>query len=84
MDFHCCIIIGTPEGIDPVSAPLPQPARSWVWLVDVERSCGLLVGRCLGGMLVGAPMSKEERDCYAWLPTQLFSSGLQASITELG
>lgn len=77
-------ISGTPESIDPSSLPLPQPAKSWVWLVDVERACALLIGRCLGGMLIGSPMSREERDVSCWLSNHLFSNGLHTTGVELG
>ncbi len=63
---------------------MPEPAKSWVWLVDLERVCALLIGRCLGGMLVGAPMSSEERQTSGWLTSPLFSNGLQISTQELG
>lgn len=63
---------------------LPQPALSWVWLVDLERTVALLVGRCLGGMLQGAPASLEEQDTGYWLKTPLFSNGLETDIPHLG
>ena len=81
MLFH---LLGTPESIDPGALPLPQPLRSWVWLVDMERSTALLMGRCLGGMLIGAAMSREERESGSWMGSHLFSNGLQASSLELG
>uniref|UniRef100_A0A669BGH0 HECT-type E3 ubiquitin transferase n=1 Tax=Oreochromis niloticus TaxID=8128 RepID=A0A669BGH0_ORENI len=62
---------------------LPQPALSWVWLVDLERTVALLVGRCLGGMLQGAPTSLEEQDTVYWLKTPLFSNGLEMDIPQL-
>uniref|UniRef100_A0A3Q2XK51 HECT-type E3 ubiquitin transferase n=1 Tax=Hippocampus comes TaxID=109280 RepID=A0A3Q2XK51_HIPCM len=62
---------------------LPQPALSWVWLVDLERTVALLVGRCLGGMLQGAPASLEEQDTGYWLKTPLFSNGLEMDIPHL-
>uniref|UniRef100_A0A3Q3XB61 HECT-type E3 ubiquitin transferase n=1 Tax=Mola mola TaxID=94237 RepID=A0A3Q3XB61_MOLML len=62
---------------------LPQPALSWVWLVDLERTVALLVGRCLGGMLQGAPTSLEEQDTAYWLKTPLFSNGLEMDIPQL-
>ena len=67
--------MGVPESVDASSCPLPQPARSWVWLVDLERVCALLIGRCLGGMLVGSPMSADERETSGWLVTSLFCGG---------
>lgn len=50
--------------------------RQWAWLLDVERACGLVVGRCLEGMLLGPPLTPNEVRCKPWLSTQLFCSGL--------
>ncbi|CAH1796720.1 unnamed protein product [Owenia fusiformis] len=72
-----------PECIDPASLPLPSPTKSWVWLVDMERATSLLIGRCLGGMLIGSVMSHEERETNLWLNTHLFSNGLEGTTTEL-
>ncbi|MGH0120210.1 UNVERIFIED_CONTAM: hypothetical protein FKN15_006371 [Acipenser sinensis] len=74
---------GTLEFADPAGAPLPQPAQSWVWLVDLERTGALLVGRCLGGMLQGPATSPEEQDTGYWLKTPLFSNGLEMDIPQL-
>lgn len=63
---------------------LPAELQSWVWLVDVERACALLIGRCLGGMLSGAPMSREERETSHWLTSHLFGSGLQPLTVDIG
>lgn len=59
--------------------------QSWVWLTDLERSCALLVGQCLGSMLIGEPAVKEETQCHNWLQTPIFSQGLVStgSATEL-
>lgn len=51
--------------------------QSWLWLVDLERCCGLLVGRVLGGMLLGAPPSPAEKNVGYWLETTLLSHGLE-------
>ncbi|XP_045564463.1 probable E3 ubiquitin-protein ligase HERC1 isoform X7 [Salmo salar] len=74
---------GAPDFVDPAGQPLAQPAQSWVWLVDLERTAALLVGRCLGGMLQGAPPSLEEQDTGYWLKTPLFSNGLEMDIPQL-
>ncbi|XP_042891775.1 probable E3 ubiquitin-protein ligase HERC1 isoform X3 [Penaeus japonicus] len=50
--------------------------RQWAWLLDVERACGLVVGRCLEGMLLGPPLTPNEVRCKPWLSSQLFCSGL--------
>ncbi|XP_069958426.1 probable E3 ubiquitin-protein ligase HERC1 isoform X4 [Cherax quadricarinatus] len=50
--------------------------RQWAWLLDVERACGLVVGRCLEGMLLGPPLTSKEVQSKPWLSMQLFSCGL--------
>ncbi|KAI3377882.1 hypothetical protein L3Q82_008463 [Scortum barcoo] len=78
---------GTSDFAEPASGmslECPPPALSWVWLVDLERTVALLVGRCLGGMLQGAPTSLEEQDTAYWLKTPLFSNGLEMDIPQLG
>ncbi|XP_067298543.1 probable E3 ubiquitin-protein ligase HERC1 isoform X4 [Pseudorasbora parva] len=72
---------GTPDLVDPVS--VSGPVQCWVWLVDLERTVALLVGRCLGGMLQGAPPSPEEQHTTHWLKTPLFSNGLETDIPQL-
>ncbi|XP_077870271.1 putative E3 ubiquitin-protein ligase HERC1 [Saccoglossus kowalevskii] len=67
----------TPDSIDPAALPLPQPAKSWVWLVDLERAVALLVGRCLNGMLIGVPLTNEEKDTQHWIKSHLLSNGLE-------
>ncbi|XP_069694063.1 probable E3 ubiquitin-protein ligase HERC1 isoform X1 [Periplaneta americana] len=56
--------------------------HSWLWLVDLERTCSLLVGKCLGGMLIGAPLSEEERETRNWLSSTLFSHGLEKHVSD--
>ncbi|GCB70606.1 hypothetical protein scyTo_0005723 [Scyliorhinus torazame] len=74
---------GTLESADPDDLAIPQPAQPWVWLVDLERTVALLVGRCLGGMLQGPPTSSEEQDTSHWLKTPLFSNGLEMDLPQL-
>ncbi|XP_063888404.1 probable E3 ubiquitin-protein ligase HERC1 isoform X2 [Scylla paramamosain] len=54
--------------------------RQWVWLLDVERACGLVVGRCLEGMLLGPPLTPSELRSKDWLSLQLFSCGLASEV----
>ncbi|XP_035991715.1 probable E3 ubiquitin-protein ligase HERC1 isoform X5 [Fundulus heteroclitus] len=75
---------GTSDFAEPASGMcLPAAALCWVWLVDLERTVALLVGRCLGGMLQGAPTALEEQDTAYWLKTPLFSNGLEMDIPQL-
>jgi len=50
---------------------------SALWLVDLERACSLLIGHCLGSMLVGPPISEEEKHLGTWLEKKIFSNGLE-------
>ncbi|XP_019763936.2 probable E3 ubiquitin-protein ligase HERC1 isoform X1 [Dendroctonus ponderosae] len=51
--------------------------QSWIWIVDLQKTCSILIGRCLGGMLLGQPVSKEELSCRKWLISELFSAGIE-------
>lgn len=64
--------------------PNDMAEHSWVWLVDLERTCSLLVGKCLGGMLIGSPLSEEERETRHWLSSTLLSHGLEKHSSDLG
>lgn len=70
--------------MEPVCVCVSGPAQCWVWLVDLERTVALLVGRCLGGMLQGTAPSAEEQQTAYWLKTPLFSNGLETDIPQLG
>ncbi|XP_066503891.1 probable E3 ubiquitin-protein ligase HERC1 isoform X4 [Hoplias malabaricus] len=74
---------GTPELVDPVCVCVSGPAQCWVWLVDLERTVALLVGRCLGGMLQGTAPSLEEQHTAYWLKTPLLSNGLETDMPQL-
>ncbi|KAL3866609.1 hypothetical protein ACJMK2_043893 [Sinanodonta woodiana] len=53
-----------------------QEKTSGVWLLDLERTCALLIGRCLGGMLLSSPLSVEETMSDPWLESKVFGNGL--------
>ncbi|XP_029920656.1 probable E3 ubiquitin-protein ligase HERC1 isoform X2 [Myripristis murdjan] len=55
----------------------------WVWLLDLERSVALAIGRCLGGMLQGPPPSLEERTSEFWLSNILLRNGLEMDFDQL-
>lgn len=56
---------------------------SWSWLIDIERTGALLLGQCLGTILIGDPQIKEEMYCANWLQNVLFSSGLKLNNIEV-
>ncbi|XP_029024458.1 probable E3 ubiquitin-protein ligase HERC1 isoform X3 [Betta splendens] len=55
----------------------------WVWLLDLERSVALAVGRCLGGMLQGPPLSLQEKASEFWLSNVLLRNGLEMDFEQL-
>lgn len=63
--------------------------QSWIWIVDMQKTCSLVIGYCLGGMLIGTPPTPEENHCRYWLSNEIFSSGIKneeldiESLTEL-
>lgn len=57
--------------------------QSWVWLVDLDRTCALLIGQCLGTILVGVPQFQEEASCGNWLQNPIFSRGCQKTDVEV-
>jgi hypothetical protein len=50
----------------------------------MERSCATLIGQCLGGMLVGDQMSKQEKNCLPWLDNLVFGNGAEMSSKQTG
>ncbi|KAJ3666590.1 hypothetical protein Zmor_002027 [Zophobas morio] len=50
--------------------------QSWIWMVDLQRTCSLLIGQCLGGVLLGERFTLEEMFCRHWINTELFSCGI--------
>ncbi|XP_049838129.1 LOW QUALITY PROTEIN: probable E3 ubiquitin-protein ligase HERC1 [Schistocerca gregaria] len=53
----------------------PGPSQSTYFFIDLSRTCALLVGRCLGGILHGPQFSLEEKNGCHWLNHHLFSHG---------
>jgi len=75
----CIYAAVTVESVDADST-----APSWIWFVDVERACTLLIGRCLGGMLMGIPLTPEEIKCHSWMNSPLFSTGAEPLACDIG
>ncbi|XP_068430797.1 probable E3 ubiquitin-protein ligase HERC1 isoform X3 [Clinocottus analis] len=61
-----------------------EEESKWVWLLDLERSVALAVGRCLGGMLQGPPPSLQEKTSDFWLSNVLLRNGLEMDFEQLG
>ncbi|KAK3583560.1 hypothetical protein CHS0354_026149 [Potamilus streckersoni] len=60
-----------------------QEKISGFWLLDLERTCALLIGRCLGGMLQSSPLSVEEAMSDPWLESKVFGNGLSCLEDEV-
>ncbi|XP_030623810.1 probable E3 ubiquitin-protein ligase HERC1 [Chanos chanos] len=57
--------------------------EEWMWLLDLERSVALVIGRCLGGMLQGPPLSIQEKTAEFWLCNPLLRNGLEMNFEQL-
>ncbi|ESP05641.1 hypothetical protein LOTGIDRAFT_181433 [Lottia gigantea] len=64
-------------------ANLKYKVESWTWLVVIERTCSLVVGNAIGGMLLGPSVTVCETKCNQWLDSHLFSTGLEISLPTL-
>lgn len=64
--------------------PQEEEECRWAWLLDLERSVALAVGRCLSGMLQGSPLSLQEKVSEVWLSNVLFRNGLEMDFEQLG
>lgn len=54
-----------------------------MWIVDMQKTCSLLIGYCLGVMLTGSAPSQEETLCRHWLSNEIFSYGIENEEVEL-
>ncbi|XP_026052426.1 probable E3 ubiquitin-protein ligase HERC1 isoform X3 [Carassius auratus] len=75
---------GTSEEASETSEPITVPeSEDWAWLLDLERSLALAIGRCLGGMLQGPPPSIQEKTAEFWLCNPLLRNGLEIDFEQL-
>uniref|UniRef100_A0A9J7YSL0 HECT-type E3 ubiquitin transferase n=1 Tax=Cyprinus carpio carpio TaxID=630221 RepID=A0A9J7YSL0_CYPCA len=75
---------GTSEEASETSEPITVPeSEDWAWLLDLERSVALAIGRCLGGMLQGPPPSIQEKTAEFWLCNPLLRNGLEIDFEQL-
>ena len=47
----------------------------WSFVLSTERTCALVIGRCLSNMMVGEPTTADEQLSSSWLQLHLFSNG---------
>ncbi|KAL0163181.1 hypothetical protein M9458_042577, partial [Cirrhinus mrigala] len=75
---------GTLQEASETSEPITAPeSEDWAWLLDLERSVALAIGRCLGGMLQGPPPSIQEKTAEFWLCNPLLRNGLEIDFEQL-
>ncbi|XP_050948731.1 probable E3 ubiquitin-protein ligase HERC1 isoform X3 [Labeo rohita] len=75
---------GTTQEASETSEPITVPeSEDWAWLLDLERSVALAIGRCLGGMLQGPPPSIQEKTAEFWLCNPLLRNGLEIDFEQL-
>lgn len=57
--------------------------KTWVWLVDLQKICSIVVGHSLGGLFYGNPFTKDENVSSFWLSNEIFSSGIDNQDVEI-
>ncbi|XP_066501303.1 probable E3 ubiquitin-protein ligase HERC1 isoform X2 [Hoplias malabaricus] len=73
----------TQEVSDPEVSASETESHDWAWLLDLERTVALAIGRCLGGMLQGPPSSVQEKTAEYWLCNPLLRNGLEMDFEQL-
>lgn len=53
------------------------PSQSWDWFLDMERTCSHLVGRLIGDMIRGPPLSSDEERSLKWLNSRVLKILMQ-------
>uniref|UniRef100_A0A6Q2XRL6 HECT-type E3 ubiquitin transferase n=1 Tax=Esox lucius TaxID=8010 RepID=A0A6Q2XRL6_ESOLU len=81
LEGACSDLLDTAEGARPGRG---EAEDGCVWLLDLERSVALAIGRCLGSMLQGPPPSVQERTSEYWLCNPLLRNGLEMDFETLG
>lgn len=51
--------------------------------MELQKTCSLLIGQCLGEMFVGSPLNDEEMYTRFWLSNELFSNGIENNIPDV-
>ncbi|KAI7795921.1 putative E3 ubiquitin-protein ligase HERC1-like [Triplophysa rosa] len=75
---------GSSQEASETTEPILLPeSEDWEWLLDLERSVALAIGRCLGGMLQGPPSSIQEKTTEFWLCNPLLRNGLEMDFEQL-
>lgn len=57
--------------------------KSWIWLVDLQKICSVVIGHSLGGLFYGKPFTKDENLSGYWLTNEIFSSGIDNENVEI-
>ncbi|XP_028827463.1 probable E3 ubiquitin-protein ligase HERC1 isoform X1 [Denticeps clupeoides] len=73
----------SPETTEEAGTSTATEAGDWMWLLDLERTVALAIGRCLGGMLQGPPPSIQEKTEEFWLCNPLLRNGLEMDLEQL-
>ncbi|XP_076139905.1 putative E3 ubiquitin-protein ligase HERC1 isoform X8 [Alosa pseudoharengus] len=73
----------SPEVTEGAGSATGAEPEDWMWLLDLERTVALAIGRCLGGMLQGPPPSIQEKTAEFWLCNPLLRNGLEMDFEQL-
>lgn len=80
-NFHLLLLVSflTESGqpLDPCSFPVLATSSHWIWLMDLQRSLGVLIGRIIHGGMTVAELVDGEEICFKWLHSTLVQNGFE-------
>lgn len=65
------------KDLDPCSFPMPSISNHWVWLMDLQRTIGVLIGRIIHGSMTVLIVSNEEVVSKHWLKSSVLKNGFE-------
>ena len=61
----------------PCAYPFAQSCVSWVWLMDLQHTLSILIGKIIQETMMPVTESGEEKICERWLRSCLVANGFE-------
>ena len=83
IQFPCCICpfryihFSLDQQELPYAYPIAQSCMSWVWLMDLQHTLSILIGKIIQETMIPITESGEEKICERWLTSCLVANGFE-------
>ena len=83
IQFPCCICpfryihFSLDQQELPYAYPFAQSCMSWVWLMDLQHTLSILIGKIIQETMIPITESGEEKICERWLTSCLVANGFE-------